>query len=173
MTTNEPADTEQPWGAQPPAPPAQQRPRWSGRKTGAAVAIAVAIAAGGGAAIYAATANDSATQQTGPGFGPGGGMGRPGGGLADALHGEFVVANGSTELLQNGAVTSITDTSVAVRSSDGYAKTYTIDSSTVKAATIQTGTQVTVIATESGTAISISEPGAMRPGDGRPGPQTP
>jgi hypothetical protein len=138
----------------------------------AAVAIAVVLAAGGGAVIYAATANDSGTQQTGPGFGPGGGMGPRGGGpvaLAEALHGEFVVADGSTQLLQNGAVTSITDTSIEVRSSDGYTKTYTIDSSTEQVDGIQTGTQVTVIAKESGTAISIGQQLSMRPGDGRPG----
>jgi len=177
MTTNQPADAEQPWGAQPP-PDAPQRPRWSGRKTAAAVGIAVVIAAGGGAAIYAATAND--TQQNGPGGGPGGGF--PGGGpggmggprmgagaLSQALHGEFVIADGSTELLQNGQVTSINDTSIAVKSTDGYTKTYTIDSSTVKAGDIQTGDQVVVIAKEAGTAITIDEPGAMpQRGNGRP-----
>ncbi len=190
MTTNQPGDAEQPWGAEqpspaeppqqqwgaPPPPASPQRPRWSGKKTAAAVAIAVAIAAGGGAAIYAATANDSGTQQGGgPGFGgpggPNGGMGGPRMGaasIAEALHGEFVVADGSTELLQNGQVTSINDTSVAVKSTDGYTKTYTIDSSTVKDGDIQTGDQVVVIAKEAGTAISVSEPSAMQQrGDGR------
>jgi hypothetical protein len=182
MSTDQPTATEQPWGAQPP-PPAPKA-RWSGRKTAAAVAVAVAITAGGGAAIWAATSNDSGAQQGGPGGG-GPGFGPDGGGqrmfgpaaLAEALHGEFVVADGSTELLQSGEVTSINDTSVAVKSTDGYTKTYTIDSSTLRGDGIGTGDDVMVIAKKSdGVALSVTErsatagPGGRRDQQNQPAP---
>src|SRR5439155_5050345 len=105
------------------------RPRWSGRRTLAAVSIAVVIAAGGGAAIWAATANDSGSNPRGPGAGgPGpGGDGFMGlGALDTALHGEFVIADGSTELLQTGKVNQASATSLDLTSTDGYTKSYTI-----------------------------------------------
>ena len=163
---------QQPWGSEPPAPPAapetpeQPRPRWSGRKTAAAVGIAVVIAAGGGAAIWAATANDTGTTQGGPGGagGPGGrflGMG----GLDAALHGEFVIADGTTEVLQTGKVTQVSATSIDVTSTDGYAKSYAINSSTVKDASVKTGADVTVIAKKSdNVAVSVVDRAALPPG---------
>jgi hypothetical protein len=185
MSTEMPATPEQqqPWGAQP-APRDPQRQRWSGKKTAAAVAIAVAIAAGGGAAIYAATSNDSGARG-GPGGGGPGGFGGPGGygnfggpggaqngggfggrgmfgpaALTQALHGEFVISDGSTELLQNGKVTAVSSTSISVTSTDGYAKTYTIDGSTRKEGDIKTGDTVLVIAKQGGAALTIDEPTA-------------
>jgi hypothetical protein len=176
MITDQPMDADRPWGA--PAPPEPDRPRWSGRKTAVALAVAVIIAGAGGVAIYAATSNDSSATPGGPGGGgPGGGFGggpgfAPGNGaqrggglgaLATALHGEFVLSDGSTELLQTGKVTSVSATSIALTSTDGYAKTYTIDSSTVidngrsQASDVKTGDQVTVIAKSEGAAVAIED----------------
>lgn len=142
MSTDQNGPAEQPGPAVPPqaVPPEEpawgaEQPKgsavsWSGRKTIAAVAIAVGIAAAGGTAIYAANGAVGATG-TGPGGrgGPGGygRMGGPGaggafgGGFGSTLHGEFQV----------GAVTEVSDSSIGVKSTDGYTKTYTIDSTTV------------------------------------------
>jgi hypothetical protein len=144
MSTDQNTPAEQPGSAVPPQavppqaePPGEpawgaERPQgskvtWSGRKTIAAVAIAVGIAAAGGTAIYAANGAVGATG-TGPGGrgGPGGygRVGGPGtglGGFGTALHGEFQV----------GTVTEVSSTSIGIKSTDGYTKTYTIDSSTV------------------------------------------
>jgi len=64
----------------------------------------------------------------GPGFGPGGG---PGG----AIHGEFVQPDGSggyrTVDQQVGDVTSVSSSSITVKSADGFSKTYAIDENTV------------------------------------------
>jgi hypothetical protein len=146
------------------------------------VAIAVVIAGGGGAAIWAATANDSGNR-------PGGGFGPDGGGqmrdfgpaaLADALHGEFVLADGSTDLLQTGKVTAISATSISVTSTDGYAKTYVINGSTRidngpnSTDSIKTGDEVTVIAKQADlSAITVTDRATMTqrvPGQpGQPG----
>jgi hypothetical protein len=164
---------EQPaWGA--PQTADAPGPRWSGRKTVAAVAVAVGIAAAGGTAIYAANGTTSSTQQDGRGGfpgGPGGGSaGRGMGAFGNTAHGEF----------QTGSVTEVSPASITVKSTDGYTRTYTVDSSTVisgggpNAATatitsIATGDTVTVVATtDSGTpkAASISDRGdaQMQPG---------
>ncbi|MFD5827771.1 hypothetical protein [Lentzea sp. NPDC060358] len=170
------------WGApQAPGDPAA-RPAWSGRKTVAAVAIAVGIAAAGGVAIYAASGTN---QQTGAGgMGPGGMGGPPNGmngmdggmrgglGFGTATHGEF----------QSGEVTAISDTSIEVKSTDGFTKTYVIDAETV-AEGVEKGDTVTVIATtEDGKSVasSVVEPGQRgRQGQngqqgqqGRPSPPT-
>lgn len=159
------------WGAEQPAP--ANRPSWSGRKTIAAVAIAVGIAGAGGTAIYAANGAVGANEMGGPG-GRGGygrmvmGGGMPGG-FGTTLHGEFQV----------GTVTEVSSTSIGVKSTDGYTKTYTIDSATViggggpkqqdkaDVSSLATGDTVTVIGeTADGktTAKSIIEPSAMRQG---------
>jgi hypothetical protein len=168
--TAPPASSEQPWGGEPPATPAQ-RPRWSGRKTAAAIGIAVVIAAGGGAAIWAATSNDSGTaaNQGGPGGfgGPGGGRFNGMGALDSALHGEFVIADGTTELLQTGKVTDVSATSIGLTSTDGYAKTYTIGSATLMDTGVKTGDQVTVIAKKSdNTALSVVDRANLPQGGG-------
>jgi len=106
--TTEPMPNTQPEGANwgDPAPAAPKK-GWSGKKTAIAAGIAVVIAAGGGAAIWAGTSSaDNSAQGPGgfggPGGGPGGGQFRGQGGfgggmtaLRDALHGDFVVSNGS------------------------------------------------------------------------------
>ncbi|MFS8095819.1 hypothetical protein LFM09_01650 [Lentzea alba] len=151
MTEQQPPE----WGAPEPA----ARPAWTAKKTVAAVAIAVGIAAAGGVAIYAASGTNSETGAMG---GPGGMGGRPqdGGGMrgpgmglgsGTATHGEF----------QTGEVTSISDTSLEVKSTDGYTKTYVIDADTV-AEGVEQGDTVTVIATtEDGKTVasSVVEPG--------------
>ncbi|WP_189155522.1 hypothetical protein [Lentzea pudingi] len=152
MTEQQPPE----WGAPQPAEQAA-RPSWTARKTVAAVAIAVAIAGAGGVAIYAA----SGTGQQNAGMGPGGMGGTPpdgqggmrafGLGTGTTTHGEF----------QTGEVTAISDTSVEVKSTDGYTKTYVVDAGTV-AEGVEKGDTVTVIATtEDGKSVasSVVEPG--------------
>lgn len=154
MTEQQPPE----WGAPQPAEQAA-RPSWTAKKTVAAVAIAVAIAGAGGVAIYAASGT---SQQNGAGgMGPGGMGGMPpdgqggmrgfGLGTGTTTHGEF----------QTGEVTAISDTSVEVKSTDGYTKTYVIDADTV-AEGVEKGDTVTVIAsTEDGKSVasSVVEPG--------------
>jgi hypothetical protein len=177
VTTANPTDTANTsgveWGAQ------QPKPKRSAKKIAIAAVVALGIAGAGAGVVYAASGSTDNTTQGpgGQGGGPGGqsGQGGPGGGagLMDALHGEYVVSDGNgnytTELLQNGDVTAISDSSVTVKSDDGYTHTYTIDSDTVvgngsaELSSIATGDEVTVIATESGdtaTVDTISEAGA-------------
>lgn len=172
MTTEQ--STSDTWGAPArPSPPG----RWSGKRIAIAVAVAVGIAGAGATAVYAASDSTDSGGTSAQG-GPGGGMGAPpdGGGpggmgaMSEALHGEYVVPDGdggyTTELLQNGAVTAISDTSVTVESEDGYTKTYTIDADTVAGddadlSDIATGDDVTVTADESGTAATVVEAGQM------------
>ncbi|MET8994607.1 hypothetical protein [Amycolatopsis sp. NPDC004169] len=195
--TTEPMPNTQPEGANwgDPAPAAPKK-GWSGKKTAIAAGIAVVIAAGGGAAIWAGTSSaDNAAQGPG-GFGGLGGPGGPGGGqfrgqgpggfgggmaaLRDALHGDFVVSDGSggytTERLQTGDVTELSATSVTLTSKDGYKQTYTLDASTQKTGDVKTGdTNVTVVAKVAGqtaTATSLGkgfEPGQRQPGQRRGG----
>ena len=67
------------------------------------------------------------------GFGPGG----PGGAGAPrrAIHGEFVTPDGSggfqTVAMQTGTVTSVSSSSIAVKSADNYSRTYSVDANTV------------------------------------------
>jgi hypothetical protein len=182
-------DTAGTWGA--PSGPTdwgtQQRPRhkWSPRKVALAVAIAVGIAGAGTVAVYAASGSASSTSsQQGPGGGMGGDGtgGGPGGGgvMSQALHGEYVVSDGNggyaTEIMQNGEVTAVSDSSITAKSDDGYTRTYTIDSDTVVGngsadlSSIATGDDVMIVATVSGdtaTADSLVEAGTM--GNGQPG----
>ena len=166
MTEQQPPE----WGAAPqPASEPAARPAWTAKKTVAAVAIAVAIAGAGGVAIYAASGTN---QQTGAGgMGPGGMGGAPpdgsggmrgGAGFGTATHGEF----------QSGEVTAISDSSVEVKSTDGYTKTYVIDADTV-AEGVEKGDTVTVIATtEDGKSVasSVAEPGQRGQRDGQTPP---
>jgi hypothetical protein len=163
----------QTWGAEQPA----AGPRWSAKKTIAAVAVAVGIAAAGGGVIYAA-AGSTADAAGGPGGGfPGGRAAGGGAAFGDALHGEF----------QTGEVTEVGDTSISVESTDGYTRTYVIDDETIVGGAtgtdgrqqgqvttgdisgIETGDTVVVVATtEDGTttADSVSERGDVRTAPG-------
>ncbi|AIJ21820.1 hypothetical protein [Amycolatopsis methanolica] len=133
-------------------------------------------------AIYAASGStDSSAMSQG---GPGGGMGMPGGGsssaMVNALHGEYVVADGNggytTVLMQIGTVTEVSATSLTAKSDDGYTRTYTIDSDTAVGdnadlSSIATGDTVTVVASVSGdtaTADTLTE-GTAQAGAGGPG----
>jgi hypothetical protein len=100
----------------------------------------------------------------------GGFPGRPGGPglIGAALHGSFVVrtATGGTEtrLLQNGAVDKVSATSITVRSTDGFTKTYAVTSATELGrgeqtiADITKGASVIVVAQEDGLkALAIRE----------------
>lgn len=111
-----------------------------------AVAVAVGIAAAGGGVIWAASSSEGSG---GRGMPQGGGM-IIGGPMADsqAQHGEF----------QNGEVTKISDTSITVKSEDGFTETYAIDSDTMfgsgSADDVETGDKVNVMATD-GSAVSV------------------
>jgi hypothetical protein len=184
-----PVTPEGTWGA----PPERPRTPWSAKRIIISAAVAVVIVAGGTAAVMAATNNSS----TGAGAGgPGGGFGGPGagafgrgggqlgGGLADALHGDFVVSNGSngytTERLQTGTVTAVSATDITVKSTDGYTQSYTVGSSTSvdrgadPISKVAKGNTVTVVATLSGqeaTATTIEDSTIdSRTGSGQGGP---
>lgn len=167
QSTQQPPPAEPVWGAPPSQPPA-----WSTRTTLAAVGIAAVLAAGGGLVIYAAT---SGSHNAGPGHmngapgwnGPAGGPGGPGamggpGDLPRSLHGEYVVPDGNggfaSELTQTGAVTAVSDTTIAVRSDDGYSRTYALDTNTRKPKQpLENGEQVTVRASAiNGAAIATA-----------------
>jgi len=112
-STAEPAPPRT-WGAPVPAADRPNSP-WSTKKIVIAAAVAVVIVAGGTIGVIAAT-NNGTTTAAGPGgaggFGGGRFAGGPGGaafGLANALHGDFVVSvNGAfvTDRLQTGTVTA-------------------------------------------------------------------
>ena len=145
----------------PPAPPPVPRRRTlpGGRRATALAAVAGALILGGIGAAVAQTGGSTSTTQPpaakgGPGYpgGPGG-PGEPGGpggfagprgrfggkggfgGPMGAIHGEFVVPNGSngyrTLDTQRGQVTSVSSDSITVKSDDGFSKTYDVDQNTV------------------------------------------
>jgi hypothetical protein len=172
MTTPQaPSTPEQTWGAAP-APGTPPRPGWSPGRKIAAGAVAAAIVAGGGAAVWAASTSSAATDSQ---AGPGGMIGGPrgAGGLAGALHGEYVASDGNggyvTKITQTGEVTALSATSLTAKSDDGFSKTYTITSE--QATGLATGDTVTVVATESGstaTATSVTDgDAAQAPGGGQ------
>jgi hypothetical protein len=165
-----PPSTGDTWGAPGGSaePGARQPKRWSGRKIAGAAAIAVGIAAAGSVAVHAASDSTSSATEQGPGGGgmgggSGGGMaGGPGGAMSEALHGEYVVSDGdggyTTELMQNGEVTEVSDTSITATSEDGYTRTYTVDPDTVTGglSDIGTGDEVTIVASVSGDTATVS-----------------
>lgn len=182
-TPNTPPQGAANWGDPAPAA-ATPKKGWSGKKTAIAAGIAVVIAAGGGAAIWAGTSSADNSAQQGPGGfgGPGGGgfQGGPGGNfgggfgggmaaLREALHGDFVVSNGSggytTERLQTGDVTELSATAVTLTSKDGYKQTYTLDGSTQKTGDVKQGdTNVTVVAKVDGTTATATSLGKAQQG---------
>src|SRR5436309_1012699 len=118
-----------------------------GRKATAIAAVAGALLVGGIGAAVAQTGGSTSTTQPpgansapappegpgGPGGGPGfeggrGGFGHKGGpgGPMGAIHGEFVVPNGSngyrTIDTQRGKVTSVSSDSITVQSDDGFSR---------------------------------------------------
>jgi hypothetical protein len=161
----EPSELEHlsPQTAAPQAPPAVPRRRLpalpGGRRATAAAAVIGALVVGGIGAAVAQTGGSTSTTQPpangapalpgGPGGGPDGGPGRAGGmrgpggfghkgamgGPMGAIHGEFVVPNGSggyrTIDTQRGQVTSVSSDSITVKSADNFSKTYGVDKNTV------------------------------------------
>ena len=139
----------------------------------------VALATGlvvGGTAVAAATSNTATIVRPGGDDARGGqhGQGMPGGmrdgmrgGLHGALHGELTVpqADGTgTEviLVQRGAVTAVSSTSLSVKSTDGFTSTYKVSSSTrVRAAggdtigAVKVGAQVHVVSTKDKAALMV------------------
>jgi len=185
------------WGAPIPAVERPNRP-WSTRRIVLSAAVAVVIVAGGTVGVIAATNHSTTTAGNGgpggggPGgfgggrFGGGPGGGGPGGfGLANALHGDFVVSNNgsyATDRLQTGTVSAVSATDITVASVDGYTQTYTVNSNTSvdrgnnSISNVAKGNTVTVIATLSGstaTAATIEDEtlsgGNFQPGGPPPG----
>jgi hypothetical protein len=150
------------------SPPEPERPKWSTRKTTAVTAVAAAavLAIGGVAVAHSGGSDSSTSQGPGGGGGPGGGFRDGGAGLAGALHGTFVTRSGGTyvtRLMQTGEVTAVSSGSMTVTSADGYAKTYTLSSSTTvnggqsQVSVIETGHTVTVVASETGAATTVTD----------------
>jgi hypothetical protein len=122
----------------------------------------------------------SPSQGRGPGFFGGfgrfGGFGGPGlGGLGGAIHGQVTVPKSGggyqTVDVQRGTVTAVSQTSITVKSADGFSATYAVASSTevnAQAAginTVKTGDTVQLTATVSGgtpTAASIIDLTSIR-----------
>ena len=122
--------------------------------------------------------------------GPGGRLGHHLlGGPGGALHGSFVVPDGEggyqTMLTQRGTASKVSDTSITVRSEDGFSQTYAITSDTGVGATrdgvsgIKNGADVMVVAEQKGgkaTALHVADldalggPGVFRHRMGGPGP---
>lgn len=157
---------------------------------GAGATVAVIATAGSpslaSSGQLAATPSPSpSASQPGHGrYGPGGKFpgrgvfgGRLGLGAFGALHGEFVVprAGGGyqTDDMQRGSVTSVSTSSITIKSADGFTKTYQVTSSTLVDAqrdgisSVKDGHQVLVVATVSGgtaTATSIQDLSLLQAG---------
>lgn len=91
--------------------------------------------------------------------GHGGGFGGPGG-PGGAIHGQLTVPNGSgyrTIDTQSGEVTDVSQSSITVKSADGFSKTYSVTENTLVDAgrdgigSVKTGDTVRVNAAEDGT----------------------
>jgi hypothetical protein len=149
------------------------------------VGVTVVGMAGLGAIGIAAATSDtpssapaSAEQHGGPwggpwGHGPWGHGGGPWGGFADAFgdldvtdisHATVVLAKdgggSQTVLVQKGAVTAVDGGSIALKSADGYAKTYTVAKDTKvngdeKIASVAKGEQVVVLAKDGGDTATV------------------
>jgi hypothetical protein len=104
-----------------------------------------------------------------------------------AIHGQFVTPKpgGGYQTIdtQRGTVTAVSSSSITVKSSDGYIKTYNVTRSTHVVArragisTVKTGQTVSVLATISGSSATAAQivdftslpkmPGILRPGPGQ------
>ena len=196
----------------------RQRKPGRGRRVGTAAAVGLGLTLG--AAGIAAAASDPSptpspssgtTAQTAPqppppgAPGPGRGFGRgPGGagprgerglGPGGALHGDFVVPNGSggyrNVRMQRGVVMAVSTTSLTVKSDDKYTQTYVLTAATLVdagrdgIATVKKGETVGVLATVAGNTATANEvrdltklqterkqfrPRGGGPGPGRPAP---
>jgi hypothetical protein len=165
-------------------------------RTAGALVVAAGVTAGGLALANQANA-DPATTTTAPpsatdGGAPQGGPASDGhrggadggaGGLGQALHGEFVVAESTTAAdgttttanktirIQTGAVTAIGGGSLTVVSTDSFSATYTLGAD-LDVTDVAVGDTVTVRAEVSGdvvTAVRVHEKGTLPAGGGSPG----
>ena len=127
------------------------------RIVGSMMAASVAVAALTGGAVALADQDDAGTtsQESRQGPGPGGhgpgGHGPGGHGpskLGQMLHGESVVEleDGTyvTQRMQVGDVTSVSETSLTVRSEDGFTETYVVGDETTLVRDQVTGTAASV-----------------------------
>ena len=138
--------------------------------TGAALAGG-AGGAGNDAALAASGGTSTSTATPVPGGkafkrGPGMLRGRGGHllGMGGALHGSFVVPDGSggyrTVVMQLGAATKVSDTSITVRSDDGFEQTYAITADTAVGADrqgvngIPKGADVAVMGEKKGSGVT-------------------
>jgi hypothetical protein len=143
----------------------------------AGVAVA-ALLAGGGAALAAGSSRTPAAAQNAVTSTPvpvasAGGAGtrhhfhfRFGLGGFGMVHGQFVVAKSGggyeTVDVQDGQVTAVSTTSITLKSSDGFTKTYVVTSSTTVDAqrdgigSVKVGNQASVEATVSGSAVTAA-----------------
>jgi hypothetical protein len=137
--------------------------------TGAALAGG-AGGAGNDAALAASGGTSTSTATPAPGgkaFKRGPGMLRGRGhllGMGGALHGSFVVPDGSggyrTVVMQRGAATKVSDTSITVRSDDGFEQTYAITADTAVGADrqgvngIAKGADVAVMGEKKGSGVT-------------------
>ncbi|GAA2636436.1 hypothetical protein GCM10010399_81800 [Dactylosporangium fulvum] len=159
--------------------------RHSKLKVAIVAAVSGVIVVGGGVAVANAASTSGAVAQQGPGHGGDGPGGRGGrverGGVKGALHGDFVVKDGSgkyvTQRLQSGAVTAVSSTSITAKSEDGHSTTFTVGtdtkvnhgSSTI--GDVKVGDTVTVVGVVSGdtaTATSIVDAALRTHKDGDP-----
>lgn len=151
----------------------------------AGVAAAALLAGGGAALAVGNSATPAAAQNavastplpvasTGPGAAGAPGThrffrhfgGRPGFGAFGMLHGQFVVAKSGggyqTVDVQSGQVEAVSSTSITLKSSDGYTKTYLVTSSTTVDAqrdgigSVKVGNQASVLATVSGATVTAT-----------------
>ena len=170
-------------GSTPPPPPSEQTPAPKSRSKarGAAAGVGVALVVGAGGIAVATSGSPSTTSpgaapttegapapgQGHQGFGgrgPGmmGGFGGLGGGV---VHGTYVVAKpgGGYETMQTqtGTVDSVSSTSIALTSKDGFKYTYTVKSGTNVDAqrdgisSVKKGDEVTVTALVSGKTATV------------------
>ena len=139
-------------------------------------------ASGNDAALAASGGTSSATATPAPGgkaFKHGLGKLRGRGhllGMGGALHGSFVVPDGSggyrTLVMQRGAATKVSDTSITVHSEDGFEQTYAITADTGVGADrqgvsgIAKGADVVVMGEKKG--VRRHRPARRRPGAARP-----
>jgi len=170
---------------------AQPQPRRS-RYGFVAGLIAGLLAAGVAAALLVATLGAAGAQTPTPTPGtpgqkmPGLGHFKHGFGFGGALHGEFTVPgpNGGYQTLamQTGTVTSVSGSSITVKSADGYSKTYVVDTNTLVDAgrdgigSVKNGDTVRVLATVSGStlhAVQIDDVTNIRNLEGRWHPMRP
>jgi hypothetical protein len=157
--------------------------------------MAAAAVAGGAAIASAALADPSpspSTSASGAPTNPKGAPGRPlrggfrgpggpGLGVGPALHGEFVVAKpgGGYQTIdtQQGDVTAVSNSSITVKSADGFTRTYSVTDKTLVDAqrngigSVKVGDQVTISATVDGgtaTATDIVDRSQVRAAHPRP-----